>query len=298
LPKLTEKREELELEPEEEISIKVSWFEVFRRKKLALFGIFLLLGAIGTAIFSPYLTRYNPQRLDVNIRLQGPSSTHLLGTDDFGRDVYSRIIFGTRVSLLVGGAVMLFTSLVGILFGMLAGFYKSLDIVLMRIMDGFMAFPAMVMAIALMAAMGPSVLNVIIALAFIYMPRTAQIVRSVVLVGREMVYVQAARALGARDLRITLKHILPNCIPPLIVQSTFIFAYSILAEASLSFLGVGVPPEIPSWGNIISSGRLFIREAPWLTLFPGLAILLTCLALNLLGDGLRDALDPRMREFI
>jgi len=293
-----EKREELELEPEEEVSIKVSWFEVFRRKKLALFGIFLLLAAIGTAIFSPYLTRYNPQRLDVTIRLQGPSSTHLLGTDDFGRDVYSRIIFGTRVSLLVGGAVMLFTSLFGILFGMLAGFYKSLDIVLMRIMDGFMAFPAMVMAIALMAALGPSVLNVIIALAFIYMPRTAQIVRSVVLVGREMVYVQAARALGARDLRITLKHILPNCIPPLIVQSTFIFAYSILAEASLSFLGVGVPPEIPSWGNIISSGRLFIREAPWLTLFPGLAILLTCLALNLLGDGLRDALDPRMREVI
>jgi peptide/nickel transport system permease protein len=298
LPKLTEKREELELEPEEEVSIKVSWFEVFRRKRMALFGIFLLLWAIGTAIFSPYLTHYNPQRLDVAIRLQGPSPTHLLGTDDFGRDVYSRIIFGTRVSLLVGGAVMLFTSLFGILFGMLAGFYKSLDIVLMRIMDGFMAFPAMVMAIALMAAMGPSVLNVIIALAFIYMPRTAQIVRSVVLVGREMVYVQAARALGARDLRITLKHILPNCIPPLIVQSTFIFAYSILAEASLSFLGVGVPPEIPSWGNIISSGRLFIREAPWLTLFPGLAILLTCLALNLLGDGLRDALDPRMREFI
>lgn len=257
-----------------------------------------MLLAIGTALFSPYLTRYNPQRLDVSIRLQGPSSAHLLGTDDFGRDVFSRIIFGTRVSLLVGGAVMLFTSLFGILFGMLAGFYKSLDIVLMRIMDGFMAFPAMVMAIALMAAMGPSVLNVIIALAFIYMPRTAQIVRSVVLVGREMVYVQAARALGARDLRITLKHILPNCFPPLIVQSTFIFAYSILAEASLSFLGVGVPPEIPSWGNIISSGRLFIREALWLTLFPGLAILLTCLALNLLGDGLRDALDPRMREVI
>jgi peptide/nickel transport system permease protein len=165
-------------------------------------------------------------------------------------------------------------------------------------MDGFMAFPAMVMAIALMAFLGPSVFNVIVALSFIYMPRTAQIIRSVVLVGREMVYVQAARALGAHDLRITLKHILPNCFPPLIVQSTFIFAYSILAEASLSFLGVGIPPELPSWGNIINSGRLFMREAPWLSLFPGLAILLTCLALNLLGDELRDALDPRMREVI
>lgn len=191
---------------------------------------------------------------------------------------------------------MLFTSLVGVILGILAGYYDYLDNVLMRIMDGLMALPAMVMAIALMAVLGASVLNVIIALSFIYMPRTARIIRSVVLVVREMVYVQAARALGARDLRITIKHILPNCLPPLIVQSTFIFAYSVLAEASLSFLGVGVPPYIPSWGNIISSGRLFIREAPWIAIFPGLAILLTCLALNLLGDGLRDALDPRMRE--
>jgi len=196
----------------------------------------------------------------------------------------------------VGGAVMIFTSLIGVILGILAGYYDFLDNILMRIMDGLMAFPAMVMAIALMAFLGPSVLNVIIALSFIYMPRTARIIRSVVLVVREMVYVQAARALGARDLRITLKHILPNCIPPLIVQSTFIFAYSVLAEASLSFLGVGVPPDIPSWGNIISSGRLFMREAPWMTIFPGLAILMTCMALNLLGDGLRDALDPRMRE--
>jgi len=191
---------------------------------------------------------------------------------------------------------MLFTSLIGVILGIFAGYYDYLDNVLMRIMDGLMAFPAMVMAIALMAVLGPSVLNVIIALSFIYMPRTARIIRSVVLVVREMVYVQAARALGARNLRITLKHILPNCVPPLIVQSTFIFAYSILAEASLSFLGVGVPPYIPSWGNIISSGRLFIREAPWMSIFPGLAILMTCMALNLLGDGLRDALDPRMRE--
>ncbi len=232
------------------------------------------------------------------MRLKGFTPSHLLGTDDFGRDVFSRIIFGTRVSLIVGGAVMLFTSLIGVILGILAGYYKFLDNILMRIMDGLMAFPAMVMAISLMAFLGPSVFNVIVALSFTYMPRTVQIIRSVVLIGREMPYVQAARALGARDLRIAIKHILPNCIPPLIVQATFIFAYSILAEASLSFLGVGVPPEIPSWGNIISSGRLFIREAPWLTIFPGVAILLTCLSLNLVGDGLRDALDPRMREII
>jgi len=286
-----------ESEPfEEELGLRVSWLEVFRRKGTAIFGALLLLLTIFIAVFAPHLTHYKPLRLDVSVRLQGPSASHLFGTDEFGRDVFSRVLFGTRVSLLVGGAVMLFTSLVGVILGILAGYYDFLDNILMRIMDGLMAFPAMVMAIALMAVLGPSVLNVIIALSFIYMPRTARIIRSVVLVVREMVYVQAARALGARDLRITLKHVLPNCIPPLIVQSTFIFAYSVLAEASLSFLGVGVPPDIPSWGNIISSGRLFIREAPWMSIFPGVAILITCMALNLLGDGLRDALDPRMRE--
>jgi len=294
LETIFDKNERLEEEPD----LSVSWFEVFRQKRIALFGVFLLLLAASTAILAPHLTQHNPQRLDISMRLKGFTPSHLLGTDDFGRDVFSRIIFGTRVSLIVGGAVMIFTSLIGVILGILAGYYKFLDNILMRIMDGLMAFPAMVMAISLMAFLGPSVSNVIVALSFTYMPRTVQIIRSVVLIGREMAYVQAARALGARDLRIAIKHILPNCIPPLIVQATFIFAYSILAEASLSFLGVGVPPEIPSWGNIISSGRLFIREAPWLTIFPGLAILLTCLSLNLVGDGLRDALDPRMREII
>lgn len=286
-----------EMDPEE-IALKTRWFEVFRERRLAVFGVYLLCAAILTAVFAPHLTRYDPKRLDISVRLQGPSRAHPLGTDDFGRDVLSWIVFGARVSLVVGGSVMVFISIGGVLLGILAGYYRSLDIVVMRIMDGLMAFPAMIIAIGLMASLGPSVLNVIIALSFTYLPRTVQIVRSVVLVVREMVYVQAARALGAKDRRIALKHILPNCIPPLLVQSTFIFAYSILAEAALSFLGVGVPPEVPSWGNIISSGRLYIREAPWLTVFPGFAILLTCLALNLVGDGLRDALDPRMREVL
>jgi peptide/nickel transport system permease protein len=281
-----------------EADIKVSWFEVFRQKWYAIFGALFLLLIIFTAIFAPHLTPYDPQRLDISARLQGLSTSHFFGTDDFGRDIFSRVIYGTRVSILVGGAVMLFTSLPGVLLGMLAGYYKFLDNLLMRIMDGFMALPGMVLAIALMAVLGPSVSNVIIAISFIFMPRTARLIRSVVLVGVEMAYVQAARALGAGDLRIGIKHILPNCIPPLIVQSTFIFAYAILTEASLSFLGCGVSPEIPSWGNIINSGRLFMREAFWMTLFPGLAIVLTCLALNLLGDGLRDALDPRMREVL
>jgi len=193
---------------------------------------------------------------------------------------------------------MFFTSLFGAVLGLLGGYYKSLDNILMRLMDGLMALPAIVLAIALMASLGPSVVNVIISLSIVFMPRTARLIRSVVLVGVELDYVQAARALGARGFRIMTQHLFPNCIPPLIVQSTFIFAYSILAEASLSFLGVGVSPEIPTWGNIISSGRMFIREAIWITLFPGLAIVVTCLALNLLGDGLRDALDPKMRELI
>jgi peptide/nickel transport system permease protein len=277
---------------------KVSWFEVFRRKWVVLFGGFLLLLTLFSAVFAPYLSPHDSRRIDVSIRLQGPTSAHIFGTDDFGRDVFSRVLMGTRISLLVGAAVMFFTSLFGAVLGLLGGYYKSLDNILMRLMDGLMALPAIVLAIALMASLGPSVVNVIISLSIVFMPRTARLIRSVVLVGVEMDYVQAARALGARGFRIMSQHIFPNCIPPLIVQSTFIFAYSILAEASLSFLGVGVSPEIPTWGNIISSGRMFIREAIWITLFPGLAIVVTCLALNLLGDGLRDALDPKMRELI
>jgi len=277
---------------------KVSWFEVFRRKWVVLFGGFLLLLTLFSAVFAPYLSPHDSRRIDVSIRLQGPTSAHIFGTDDFGRDVFSRVLMGTRISLLVGAAVMFFTSLFGAVLGLLGGYYKSLDKILMRLMDGLMALPAIVLAIALMASLGPSVVNVIISLSIVFMPRTARLIRSVVLVGVEMDYVQAARALGARGFRIMSQHIFPNCIPPLIVQSTFIFAYSILAEASLSFLGVGVSPEIPTWGNIISSGRMFIREAIWITLFPGLAIVVTCLALNLLGDGLRDALDPKMRELI
>jgi peptide/nickel transport system permease protein len=277
---------------------KVSWFEVFRRKWIVLFGGLLLLLTLFAAIFAPYLAPYDSRRIEVSIRLQGPTWAHIFGTDDFGRDVFSRILMGTRISLLVGAAVMFFTSLFGAVLGLLGGYYKSLDNILMRLMDGLMALPAIVLAIALMASLGPSVVNVIISLSIVFMPRTARLIRSVVLVGVELDYVQAARALGARGFRIMTQHLFPNCIPPLIVQSTFIFAYSILAEASLSFLGVGVSPEIPTWGNIISSGRMFIREAIWITLFPGLAIVVTCLALNLLGDGLRDALDPKMRELI
>jgi peptide/nickel transport system permease protein len=183
----------------------------------------------------------------------------------------------------------------GAIFGLVAGYYPKLDGVLMRIMDGIMAFPSIVLAIALMASLGPSAFNVTVALGFVYMPRVARVVRSAVLVVRESLYVEAARALGAKDNRIIRLDILPNCLSPIIVQATFVFAYAVLGEAALSFLGVGVPPYISSWGNILSEGRQFMTQAPWITTFPGVAIMLTVLGLNVVGDGLRDAFDPRMR---
>lgn len=261
-------------------------------------GAGLIAFMVFVALFAAWISPHDPMLLDVMNRLKPPSSEHWFGTDEFGRDIFSRVVYGARISLFVGFLVMLITSLLGIFFGVLSGYYRFLDSVLMRAMDGLMALPGMLMAIALMAVLGPRVSNVIISLSAIYMPRTARIVRSVVLVVREMAYVQAARALGVKDLGIMIKDVLPGCLPPVIVQGTFIFAYSILTEAALSFLGAGVPPHIPSWGTIISSGQLFMKDAWWISLFPGIAIVLACLGLNLFGDGLRDALDPQLREIL
>jgi len=294
---MTNRIEPLNAYWEEEVPVKeVTWYETLLRRRGALFGAFLVVFMIFVAVFAGWLSPHDPMHLDVMNRLKPPGQEHWFGTDEFGRDIFSRVVYGARVSLLVGFIVMLITSLLGILFGVLSGYYRLLDNILMRAMDGLMALPGMLMAIALMAVLGPQVSNVIISLSAIYMPRTARIVRSVVLVVREMAYVQAARALGVRDLGVMFKDVLPGCLPPAIVQGTFIFAYSILTEAALSFLGAGVPPHIPSWGTIISSGQLFMKDAWWISLFPGIAIVLACLGLNLFGDGLRDALDPQLRE--
>jgi peptide/nickel transport system permease protein len=247
------------------------------------------------ALLAGTLATHDPMRLNPASRLRPPSAAHYLGTDEFGRDVYSLVLFGSRVSLLVGGVTMLLTSLGGVAIGLVAGYYRRLDLLLMRVTDGLMAFPAILLAIAFMAARGPGVWNVILALSIVYTPRTALLIRSTVLSVRELDYVSAARALGRADLGIAVGHILPNCVAPLLVQGTFIFAYAVLAEAILGFLGVGVPPYVPSWGNVIASGKNVIREAFWVSLFPGLALTLAGLSLNLLGDGLRDALDPRLR---
>ena len=258
-------------------------------------GLLVVLLAALCSVFAPLLTHYDPLKLSILDRLRAPSRIHLFGTDDFGRDVFSLVLYGGRASLLVGGLVMILTSIIGVVFGVLAGFYKALDNLVMRIMDGLMAFPAIVLAIALMAALGPRLSNVIIALSIVYMPRTARLIRSTVVVIRELQYVEAAQALGAQGSRILWRHVLPNTVAPLLVQATFMFAYAVLAEAALSFLGVGAPPYIPTWGNIISTGRLYIQDAPWIIWFPGVAIILVGLGLNLLGDGLRDLLDPRLR---
>ena len=271
------------------------WWRRSLRHPNVVVGSLIFLALVLVAAFADALATHRPTRLYPAVRLRPPSVQNLLGTDEFGRDVYSLVLHGSRVSLLVGGVTMLFTSLGGIVIGLAAGYSRRLDPLIMRFMDGLMAFPAILLAIALMAARGPGVWNVIVALSIVYMPRTAMLTRSTVLSLRELDYVQAARALGRRDLSLTYRHILPNCMGPLLVQGTFIFAYAVLAEAILGFLGVGVPPYVPSWGNVIASGKNTIREAYWVSFFPGAALTLAGLSLNLLGDGLRDTLDPRLR---
>jgi peptide/nickel transport system permease protein len=274
---------------------RLRWYRRLLRNRNVVFGTGTFLVFLLVAIFAGYISTHNPTRLNPVNRLKPPSAQNYLGTDELGRDVYSLVIHGSRVSFLVGGVTMILTSIGGVVIGLAAGYYRRLDLVIMRFMDGLMAFPAILLAIALLAARGPGVWNVIFALSVVYMPRTAMLIRSTVLSLRELDYVQAAQALGRRDLSITFGHILPNCMAPLLVQGTFIFAYAVIAEAILGFLGVGVPPYVPSWGNVISSGKDVIREAFWVSLFPGLTLTVAGLSLNLLGDGLRDTLDPRLR---
>lgn len=254
-----------------------------------LFALIVLL-----AIFADLVAPYNPNKNDYRNLLSPPSLQHWFGTDGFGRDIFSRVIHGTRISLGIGLSVVVMSGIFGVVLGMLAGYVRWLDNLLMRIMDGLMAFPGVLLAIALAAALGPSALNAVIALTITFTPRTARIVRSSVLVIRELPYVEAARAAGAGHARIILRYILANALSPLIVQLTFVFAVSILAEAILSFLGVGPPPPAPSLGNIIAEGRNYLQDASWIAFFPGMAIAAAVLGLNLMGDGLRDVTDPHL----
>ncbi|NLT95683.1 MAG: ABC transporter permease [Clostridia bacterium] len=274
----------------------MSFWKTFSRNKTALVGAVILVVLISAAILAPLITPFPPDYMDPAKRLQSPNAVNYFGTDRFGRDLYTRVIYGSQISLGVGLSVVILTTTLGIILGLVAGYYRTFDEILMRILDGMMAFPSIILMITIMAVLGGKLINVIIALTIVYTPRMARVVRSAVLVQKEQQYVEGARALGAGDLRITVLHILPNCVAPIIIQATMIFAYSVLSESSLSFLGVGVPPEIPSWGNILSDGKVYLRTAPWITIFPGITIAICVLALNMLGDGLRDILDPKIRK--
>ena len=256
-------------------------------------GLFLIISLI--AIFADLIAPSDPSRMAVRFRFRPPSADHWLGTDNLGRSQLSRIVYGARLSLGIGLAVVIMNAVFGVALGAASGYFKRLDNILMRVTDALMAFPPVLLALGIAAALGPSSFTAAIALAAVYIPRTARIVRASVLVVREMEFVQAAMAMGAGNFRILRKHVLPNCLAPLIVQLTFVFAFAVVTEATLSVLGLGSPPPTPTWGNMIAEGRQYIRDAAWITLIPGIALALTVLSLNLLGDGLRDVLDPRLK---
>ncbi len=272
-------------------------FKQWRRNRRAVVGAVILLIIVFMAIFAPFVTRYEPQKQNMRNRLQPPSSEHIFGTDQFGRDTYSRVVYGARLSLRVGFLSIALALVVGCALGLVSGYYGGvLDNVIMRIVDVLMALPGFLLALSIVAALGPGMQNVILAIGVSYVPSFARMMRSAVLSTRELDYVDAARALGAKDRRIILSHVLPNSLSPIIVLTTLSMAGAILSAAGLSFLGMGAQPPTPEWGSMISSSRPFIRVSHWAVTIPGLAIFTTVMCLNLVGDGLRDALDPRLKN--
>lgn len=266
------------------------------RNRAVVFGMIILSIVVLAAILAPLLAPYAPNKLSIVNKLKPPSATHLFGTDEFGRDIFSRAIYAGRISLLVSLGVVALSSVLGIILGVMAGFFPRLDTPISRLLDAMMSFPDILLAIALVAALGPSLVTVIIALGITYAPRLARIVRGSTLVLREMPYIEAAVTLGLPTWRVLTRHLLLNLASPILVQATFVFASAMLAEASLSFLGVGVSTDMPTWGTMLASGREYMNNAPWLMIFPGLAIVFSVLSLQLLGDGLRDLVDPRLSK--
>ena len=257
---------------------------------------FVLLVIVVVTLLSPWLAPHDPLTMDPLVRLKGPMEGHPLGTDNYGRDILSRVLIGGRLSLYIGLMTAIISVLIGLVIGMIAGFFRTADAIIMRMMDALMAIPAILLAIALVALSGPSVGSVIAAITIPEIPRVVRLVRAVVLAAREEPYVEAAIALGSSMPKILIGHLLPNTLAPLIVQGTYILASAILTEAILSFLGAGVSTETPTWGNIMAEGRMFFRIKPELILWPGLMLSLCILSINLLGDAARDMLDPRLKK--
>jgi peptide/nickel transport system permease protein len=272
---------------------QISIVQLLLRNRSVFWGGLLLLLMVAIAVIWPNFT-IPPTEQNVMNRLQPPSSASWFGTDFLGRDVFVRVIHGARVSLVIGLVVALIATIVGLVTGLLAGYVRALDAIIMRIMDGLMAIPAILLAIALISISGATLATVIIAITIPEIPRMVRLVRSVVLTVREEPYVEAAIAAGTRLPLILVRHILPNTIAPLIVQATYVCGAAMLTESILGFLGAGIPPEIPSWGNIMSEGRTYFQLTPWIIFYPGVALALTVLAVNIVGDGLRDTLDPRI----
>lgn len=265
------------------------------KNKGAVMGSFILFFFIITSVFAPLFTSYPVNEMNFDDKLMGPSAIHWLGTDEFGRDIWTRILFGGRVSLLMGLVAVVISGTIGVILGVVAGYYRRLDIYIMQFNDILMVFPSLLMAIAIVAILGVSLVNAMIAVAISAVPSFVRVVRGAVLSIREMEYVEAARALGVSNGKIIFKHILPNVLSPIIVLATLEFGSAILAAAALSFLGLGAQPPNPEWGALVYVGKSFLSQAWWMTLFPGLAIMLVVLGFNLLGDGLRDALDPKSK---
>ncbi|HSJ29156.1 MAG TPA: ABC transporter permease [Acidimicrobiia bacterium] len=273
--------------------------ETVLRNRLAVVGLGILTLLVIVAVFADLIAPATVNEVDIPNRLSPPSSTNLFGTDDLGRDVFSRVIIASRVSLQVGLISVGLAMAVGVPIGLIAGYYGRLtDSILMRMMDVLFSFPAILLAIAILAALGAGITNAMVAIGIVYTPIFARITRGSVLSVKQSVYVTAARSLGASDARIIRSHILPNVLAPIIVQTSLSLAFAILAEAALSFLGLGVQPPDPAWGRMLADGRGFFQTAWWMAVFPGLAILLTVMSFNFLGDGLRDALDPQQRSVI
>ncbi len=270
---------------------------VYRHPSIAVGGVLLAL-IVGIAVLAPWLGTVDPTALAPARRTRPPSAQYWFGTDMLGRDVYSRVLYGARVSLIVGFSVAFLSALTGMVIGLAAGFVRWIDAIIMRVMDGMMSIPSILLAIALMALTRGSVQNVIIAITITEVPRVSRLVRGVVLSLRELAYVEAAVACGTRTPRLIVRHILPNTLAPTTVQATYICAAAMITEAILSFIGAGTPPTIPSWGNIMAEGRALWQVKPFIVFFPAFFLSVTVLAVNLLGDGLRDALDPRMAKKI